>query len=141
LSAWRDEVTFALIVAKQKTTKQQKVVNDADSLLDAIIFGLQEIKGHDIVVLDLRKLSYAMSDYFVVCHGTSGAQVKALADSVDRQVHKLVAEDPLHVEGSKNAKWVLMDYINVVVHIFDQESRNFYALEELWADGLAKKVV
>lgn len=129
-----------MIVTKQKTTKKQKAADGEKALLDAIIFGLQEIKAHDIVVLDLRGLGYAMSDYFVICHGTSGTQVQGLADSVEREVQKLVAEKPMHVEGNKNAKWILMDYINVVVHIFDQESRNFYALEELWADGITKKV-
>jgi ribosome-associated protein len=129
-----------VIVTKQKTTRKKKSIDETQVLLDAIIFGLQEVKAHDIVSLDLKGLSYAMADYFVICHGTSNTQVQALADSVDREVLKLTGERPLHVEGNRNAKWILMDYINIVVHIFDQESRNFYALEELWADGITKRI-
>jgi ribosome-associated protein len=140
LSAGHVEVKFAVIVTKQKTTRKKKTTDETQALLDAIVFGMQEVKANDIVQVDLRKLSHAMADYFVVCHGTSNTQVQALADSVEREVQKMTGEKPMHVEGNRNAKWVLMDYINVVVHIFDPESRNFYDLESLWADGETKRI-
>lgn len=101
---------------------------------------MQEVKGNDIHVMDMRGLSHAMADYFVVCHGNSNTQVKAIADSVERETFKLCNEHPFHVEGLKNAHWVLMDYVNVVVHIFDKDSRAFYALEDLWADAESKRI-
>ncbi len=127
-------------MTKQKTTRKKKTTDETQVLLDAIVFGMQEVKAHDIVVLDLQKLPYSMADYFVICHGNSTTQAKALADSVEREALKLAGEKPLHMEGNRNGQWILMDYINIVVHIFDPESRKFYALEELWADGETKRI-
>ncbi len=106
-----------------------------EALVAVIVKGLQEKKGLDICSLDLRKTGSAMADFFVLCHGVSARQVDALADSVEEEVRKALAEKPRHREGSDEAEWVLLDYVNVVVHVFSEEKRQFYRLEELWGDG------
>lgn len=115
------------------TRRQRKPTSEM--LARAIISGIQEVKGHDIVCLDLREIQNPVSDFFIVCHGTSNTQVEAIARSIERETETTLQESPNHVEGKQNAKWILMDYFNVVVHIFDEETRKFYALEELWADA------
>lgn len=113
--------------------------NDAkhlEAMVAVIVHGLQEKKGINIVSIDLRKVSSAFTDYFVICHGSSNRQVDALADGVEEEMRKTLNERPIHREGSENAEWILLDYYNVVVHIFSEEKRNFYALEELWGDGV-----
>lgn len=110
-----------------------------EALVAVIVHGLQEKKGNNIVSLDLRKTSSAFADFFVICHGGSARQVDALADSVEDEVRKALQEKPAHREGNDEAEWVLLDYINVVVHIFSEEKRNFYQLEELWGDGVITK--
>ncbi|MFM1792266.1 MAG: ribosome silencing factor [Bacteroidota bacterium] len=106
-----------------------------EALVAVIVKGLQEKKGLDICSLDLRKTGSAMADFFVLCHGGSARQVDALADSVEDEVRKALSEKPRHREGSDEAEWVLLDYVNVVVHVFSEEKRQFYRLEELWGDG------
>ena len=106
-----------------------------DQLLLTIVNGIEEVKGQDIVVLDLLSVPHAMADYFVICHGSSSTQVEAISRSIEDETRKNLGERPGHVEGARNSKWILMDYFNIVVHIFDQPSRQFYGLEELWADG------
>ena len=99
------------------------------------VTGILEKKGHDIVVLDLKGIDGAICDYFVICHGTSRPQVEAIMDSVDWTIKKETGQNPFHVEGTQNAEWVLVDYVDVVVHIFIEEKRQFYKLESLWADA------
>jgi ribosome-associated protein len=113
--------------------------SSVEALVAVIVHGLQEKKGINIVSLDLRKTSSAFADFFVICHGGSARQVDALADSVEDEVRKALQEKPAHREGNDEAEWVLLDYINVVVHIFSEEKRNFYQLEELWGDGVITK--
>ena len=96
---------------------------------------MQENKAQDIVVLDLRKLSSAVCDYFVICSGESSTQVDGIANSVARFTRKELQEKPWHIEGKTNSEWILLDYIDVVCHIFYKDARKFYELEELWADG------
>lgn len=112
-----------------------KSVNEEEALIQAIVAGMEEKKAHEIVVLDLRNLKAAPADYFVICHGDSNKQTDAIAQSVDETVKKLLGEDPWHTEGTTNAEWVLLDYINVVVHVFQKEKRGFYGIEDLWADA------
>jgi ribosome-associated protein len=107
----------------------------AARLVDAIVKGIQEVKGKDIVHLDLRNVPNAISEHFIICHGDSVTQVEAIADSVEKVVREEAEEKPWHSEGRKNAEWVLLDYVNVVVHIFKKDKRSFYAVEELWADA------
>lgn len=114
---------------------------DATSLLiDSIIEGMQERKAKDIVVIDLRSIDFAMTDYFVICHGTSTTQVQAIAQSVEEQTMILSNEKPWHIEGQRQSNWILMDYVNVVVHVFEDQTRKHYALEELWSDGSFEKI-
>ncbi len=132
--------TFALQVAVKRTTKTKVAKAGAEQLVDAIVHGMEEVKANDIVVMDLRKVSNALSDFFVVCHGSSNTQVKAIADSVEKETFRILNDEPAHSEGERNATWILMDYVNVIVHIFSKDARDFYALEDLWADASVKRI-
>ncbi|MBL7942711.1 MAG: ribosome silencing factor, partial [Flavobacteriales bacterium] len=110
------------------------------ALLDAIVAGIDEVKGREARVLDLRKIAVAPADYYVVCTGTSSTHVSAIADSIERETEKLTGESPRHTEGKRVAQWVLLDYFNVLVHIFDESTRKHFALEELWADAKEVKL-
>jgi ribosome-associated protein len=127
-------------VAVKRTTKPKVAKAGAEQLVDAIVYGMEEVKANDIVVMDLRKVSNALSDYFVVCHGSSSTQVKAIADSVEKETFRILNDEPAHSEGERNATWILMDYVNVIVHIFSKDARDFYALEDLWADASVKRI-
>jgi len=113
-------------------TKQKKTEN---TLLKSIIKGIEEKKGFDIVSLDLSHIPSAVCKEFVVCSGSSTTQVEAIADSVLDEVRKTVNEKPWHTEGFENKEWILLDFVDIVVHIFQPEVREFYGLEELWADA------
>lgn len=108
-------------------------------LLEVVIDGIREVKGHDIVSLDLRAIPHAITDYFVVCHGNSHTQVDAISRSVERETEKRLNESPWHKEGLRGAEWVLLDYSDIVVHIFHRDARPFYGLEDLWADAKANR--
>lgn len=112
---------------------------ETKQLVELIVGGLQEKKGKDIVTLDLRKIDNAVSDYFVIATGDSNTHVEALAGSVEEFVRKASKDKPWHVEGTSNAEWVLMDYVNVVVHIFQRDPRELYNIEGLWADAITKE--
>ncbi len=114
--------------------KRKKELN-SEKLSEAIVLGMQEKKGFDIVVLDLRKVKNAVADFFVICSGNSDKQLDAISESIDEFVFKKVKENPWHSEGKSNKEWMLLDYINVVAHVFKKEKRNFYALEKLWGDA------
>jgi ribosome-associated protein len=116
----------------------RKVLKEVGSkeLCDAIVEGMQENKAKDIVVLDLREISNAVCDYFVICSGESSTQVDGISSSVTRHTRKELKEKPWHIEGKTNSEWILLDYINVVVHIFYKDARPFYDLEDLWADAI-----
>lgn len=105
-----------------------------------VVDGLQDVKGQNITVLDLREIENAVTDFFIIAEGTSNTQVNALADSVHKVLRESVNEKPWHVEGRDNAEWVLMDYVNVVVHIFQAGVREFYDLESLWGDAAITKI-
>lgn len=113
----------------------KKKSDEAEILLKNIVKGIFEKKGNNVLKIDLRKLETRITDYFVICHGSSITQVSAICDSVDDTVRLGTGEKPLHVEGLENCFWVLLDYGNVIVHIFLEEHRNFYNLESLWADA------
>jgi ribosome-associated protein len=104
-------------------------------LLENIVKGIFEKKGQNVLKIDLQKLENRITDYFVICHGSSVTQVDSICDSVEDTVRLGTGEKPLHVEGLENCFWVLLDYGNVIVHIFLEEYRNFYSLESLWADA------
>ena len=113
----------------------KKKSNGAEVLLGSVVKGIFEKKGQNVLKIDLRKLENRIEDYFVICNAQSGTQVSAICDSVDDTVRKEVSEKPLHIEGLDNCFWVLLDYGNVIVHVFLEEYRNFYSLESLWADA------
>lgn len=101
---------------------------------------MKDNKANDIVVLDLRKVKNAVTDFFVICTGTSSTQIEGIAGSVTRLTRKELKERPWHQEGKGTSEWILLDYVNVVVHIFSQELRDFYEVEELWADAVRREV-
>lgn len=113
----------------------KKRADGTSLLLENIAKGIFEKKGHDVLKIDLRKLESRIADYYIICHGSSVTQVDSLCDSVEDTVRINTGEKPLHVEGLDNCFWVLLDYGNVVVHIFLEEYRQFYSLESLWADA------
>ncbi|GAA4045896.1 MULTISPECIES: ribosome silencing factor [Flavobacterium] len=106
-----------------------------DVLLTNIIKGIEEVKGNDIEILDLREIDTAVCDYFVICNGSSNTQVNAIVNSVQKVVSKEIKDKPWHVEGTDNAEWVLMDYVSIVVHVFQKEIREYYNIEGLWGDA------
>ncbi len=107
-------------------------------LTEIAVHGIQEKKGQDIVTLDLRNLKNAVSDFFVICNADSGTQVRAIADSVEFELEKTLKEDAWHKEGFENSDWIILDYVNVVVHIFKTDKRAFYGVEDLWGDAEIK---
>lgn len=106
-----------------------------DQLIAHIIKGIEDVKGQDINILDLREIENTVCDYFVICNGTSNTQVNAIVNSIQKTVSKSLKDKPWHVEGSDNSEWVLMDYVNVVVHVFQKHIREFYDIESLWGDA------
>ena len=107
----------------------------SDKLSQVVVKGMQEKKAKDITVLDLRKVNNAVSDFFVICSGTSDTQIQSIAESIEKEVYLLNKEDPWHKEGLNNKSWVLIDYVNVVAHIFKKDEREYYNLESLWGDA------
>jgi ribosome-associated protein len=104
-------------------------------LCDAIVKGMVEKKAADILVMDLRKVKNAVADFFVICSGGSDKQLDAITQSIDEEVFKAVKENPWHVEGKNNKEWMLLDYFDVVAHVFRKDKREFFALEKLWGDA------
>ncbi len=118
--------------------KSSREVN-TEELVAEIINGLREKKGKEIVTLDLREINSSVTDFFVICTGDSNTHVNALIDSVEDEVRKSLGDKPWHVEGTTNGEWVLLDYVNVVVHVFQREIREHYNIEGLWADAELKE--
>lgn len=115
-------------------TRTEKDLNSV--ILESIL----EKKGKEIKVLDLRNIEQSIADFFIICHGDSNTQVDAVADFVERQVKTEIQETIISKEGSENSQWILLDYGSVVVHIFQKEYRDFYKLEDLWADATVKLI-
>jgi ribosome-associated protein len=125
--------TYAKNPAVPKTKKP--VDHAAFKLAKTIVNAIEEKKGDNIVCLDLRDIENRVCDYFIICDGNSTTQIEAIAGSVEFMVKKELGERPYRSEGYENATWILIDYVNVIVHVFDKETRHFYNLESLWADG------
>ncbi len=115
-------------VARRTTLSQ-------DAFIELIIDSIQDIKGKNIVKLDLRNLDDAPTDFFIICEGDSNTQVKAIAENIYKRLKQEAGSVPLHFEGLRNALWVCMDYFETVVHVFYRETRHFYQLETLWSDA------
>ncbi|ARS37535.1 ribosome silencing factor [Pontibacter actiniarum] len=120
--------------------KETKVEATSDILAELVVKGMQERKASDIVVMNLKSLKNAVSDYFVIASASSDTQLDAIASSIEEEVHKAVGQNPWQTEGRTNKEWVLLDYVDVVAHVFLKDKREFYALEELWGDAKIKHV-
>ena len=119
---------------------KKTVGRKSDVLVKAIIDSIKQHKGKEVVSLDLRKIETAVCDFFIICHGTSNTHIASIAENVRKEISKQIKEKPWHTEGKTNKEWILMDYFNVVVHIFNKEKRDFYKLENLWADANIKYI-
>ena len=127
-----------LVQYERTNETNKKKLNDSGLLAETAIKGIEERKGIEITCLDFKKIPNASCDYFVICEGNSSTHVKALAGSVEEYIKKELGTRPWHTEGLQNSEWILMDYINVVVHIFQPHIRQHYALEDMWADAEVK---
>jgi ribosome-associated protein len=108
---------------------------DKQVLVDQIVSSIQDVKGEDIMIFDLTGIENSVAETFIICSGNSNTQVSAISGSIEKQVRNELQERPWHVEGTENAMWILVDYVSVVVHIFQREVRSYYDLEELWGDA------
>ncbi|MEO7215076.1 ribosome silencing factor [Mucilaginibacter sp.] len=117
---------------------KSKVINESTYISELAIHGMQEKKGNELVRLDLRNIKSSVADYFVICHADSATQVKAIANSVEEEIYKAIQQDPWRKEGLEYGEWILLDYIDVVVHIFRTDKREFYGVEDLWGDAEIK---
>lgn len=115
-------------------------IQSNEVLAEAIVKGMQNLKASKIIVLDLRELENSVCEFFVICQGSSNTQVNGICDSVEKIVREDLKDKPWHIEGRDNSEWVLMDYVNVVAHIFQGEFREFYDLESLWGDAKIKVI-
>ncbi len=119
------------------TGRKRKVarLNRNSKLLKTIIKAIKDKKGENIISLDLRKVPEAVADFFIICEADNQPQIRAIADNIEEEVKKKCGEAPYHREGKENLQWVLIDYVNAVVHIMLPETRKFYKLEEMWSDA------
>tara|TARA_B100000035_G_C20732628_1_gene436161 strand:- start:157 stop:540 length:384 start_codon:yes stop_codon:yes gene_type:complete len=111
-----------------------KKTDGINNLIEKIIDGISDVKGQNIEMIDLRKIENRICDFYIICSGSSNTHVSAILESVKKKISKSLKEKPSHTEGEENAEWILLDYINVVVHIFQEQVREFYKIEELWGD-------
>ncbi len=123
----------------QFTTQANNKTADSSELIDTITEALLDKKAKDIVLLDVRELT-TLTDYFVVCHGTSDTQIRALAGSVTEKTKKKIGESVWKQEGMDARRWIILDYVNIVVHIFSEEKREFYGIERMWSDAIKTEI-
>jgi ribosome-associated protein len=128
---------LALLTNRKKKSAVRLTRNS--KIIKTIIAAIQEKKGGNIISLDLRKINEAVADFFIVCEGGSQPQVRAIAEHVEHKVKEKCDEAPYHHEGYQKLQWVLIDYVNVVVHVMQPETRKFYKLEEMWSDSAAEE--
>ena len=121
------------MIKHSKSRQKPADFQQLEELNNVIVEGIRDKKGKNIVQLDLRKLGDAPADFFIICEGDSNTHVKAISDSIYKKVKEEMLTAPTHQEGSSNAKWILMDYFNTVVHVFYPETREFYEIENLWS--------
>ncbi len=120
----------------------QQISKDVNSkvLSEWVVEGMLEKKAIDVVIMDLRQVKHAIADYFVICSGNSDTQIDAISDSIEEQIHKNSKQNPWKREGRQNKEWILLDYVDVVAHVFNKEKRTFYGLEELWGDAKITRI-
>ena len=116
-----------------------KKITESERYVDLIIEIILNIKGEDIVVLDLRKIT-SVSDFFIITTGNSSVHVRAIADEIKEKLKKESDTKPWHIEGFEAQKWILLDYVDIVVHVFDSKTRSYYMLEKLWEDAVVRKI-
>lgn len=116
---------------------KKKAKNSSEELKKVVVEAILDKKGHEVIELDLRNLTDAVADFFIVCHGDSSTQVGAIADFVYKEVKDTMGIMPKGLEGKANAEWIILDYFDVVVHVFFNETREYYQLEELWSDAIS----
>jgi ribosome-associated protein len=126
---------LALSVLTSRKKKSDSRLTKNSRIYKTIIKAIQDKKGENIVSLDLRKIPEAVADFFIVCEATSTTQIRAIADNVEHTVKEMIGENPYRHEGMQNLHWVLIDYVNIVVHVMQPETRKFYKLEEMWSDA------
>lgn len=124
-----------LAVLTNRKKKSAVRLTRNSKIIKTILAAIQEKKGEHIVSLDLRKISEAVADFFIICEAGSQPQIRAIAENVESRVKEKCGENPYHHEGFNNLQWVLIDYVNVVVHVMLPENRKFYRLEEMWSDA------
>lgn len=117
-----------------------KDIHDSKILLNNIINSIQEVKGDEVCTIDLRNVENNFCSYFVICNGTSNTHVNSIVGSIQKKISKKLKEKPYNTEGEENAEWVLIDYVDIVVHVFQKNVRSYYKLEELWGDALINKI-
>jgi len=127
------------LAARRKRTTVTRL-NKSSKIYKAIVHAIQEKKGEHIVSLDLRKIPEAVADFFIICEASSHVQVKAISGYVEDYVKEVLGEAPYKHEGMSGAQWVLVDYVNIVVHVMHTETRKFYKLEEMWSDAEAEEL-
>lgn len=123
------------MVVTRRSRKNAGRLTRNSKIFKAIINAIQEKKGEKIISLDLRKITEAVADFFIVCEASTNTQVKAIADYVETHVKEVLGEAPYRHEGHQGAHWILIDYVNIVVHVMQPETRKFYKLEEMWSDS------
>ncbi len=126
---------LALLTNRKKTSATR--LTRSSKIIKTIIAAIQEKKGENIISLDLRKINEAVADFFIICEASNQPQIKAIAENIEASVKEKCDEHPYHHEGFQTLQWVLIDYVNVVVHIMQPETRKFYKLEEMWSDAAA----
>ena len=115
-----------------------KKIDETNILLENIINAIQDVKGKEIISLDLRKIDSAICKYFVICTGTSNTHVNSIESNIKKTISRDLGEKPFHIEGNNIGEWVLMDYSDIIVHIFQQKTRAFYNIEDFWGDAKFK---
>ena len=128
-----------LAVLSTRRVKSANRLTQRSKIIKTIIAAIQEKKGLNIISLDLRKINEAVADFFIICEAGNQPQIKAIAENVEHQVKVKCDEDPYHHEGYQSLQWVLVDYVNVVVHVMLTETRKFYKLEEMWSDAVSEE--
>jgi ribosome-associated protein len=126
------------LLANRKRTSAARLTKGS-KIIKTIIAAIQDKKGVNIVSLDLRKINEAVADFFIICEASNQPQIKAIAENIEKEVKDRCGEDPYHHEGLQSLQWVLIDYVNVVVHVMQPETRKFYKLEEMWSDAAAEE--
>jgi ribosome-associated protein len=136
----RAEVKEATLKKTPRKTAKKKSPDNTAKLISVIVDAIEDKKGEQVVVLNLKELKNAMADYFIIGQASNKIQVEAIVKNIEEKVEKKLKEIPSHIEGKQNAEWILLDYFNVIVHVFLAEKRDFYALEKLWADANLEKI-